>query len=478
VYHAPPEDCSYVGAFVFDPEPGLYEHILPFDFSSLYPTTIIAYNIDYSTLVPPSLYATVPQSSCHCIEWEETGGKSYSLRFIKEPKGVLPSLLEHLLERRRETKKEMKTVEKNSFLSTVLDKRQLAYKISANSVYGAMGVQRGRLPFLQGAMATTAMGRKSIQLAARYIQETYNARLIYGDTDSIYCCFPTIASEELWSFAHRIEKEFAQLFPDPMRLVFEEKVYRRFMIFTKKRYIAVTQNMNMTLDHELTLRGVLLARRDNCMWIRRLYEKLVRLLMGETRPSLQDIEYVLVQECNALCSHTYEAADVVISKAVGKDYKVLECPGYVNTTRTITDDVKRRRRLKGLGIDADAKDWYRTYCERVLPAHCQLAAKMGRRGHPVQAGSRVEFLMIEHVDPKAKTFWKIEDPEYVSQYADVLCVDFLYVLHLAMNSIDQLLGVCYGVGTMVKRQYTLRQTKHAVMNELRDLFHPKLTFQS
>jgi glycosyltransferase involved in cell wall biosynthesis len=42
---------DYAGAFVFTPEPGLYNWVVPFDFSSLYPTIIIAYNIDYSTLV-------------------------------------------------------------------------------------------------------------------------------------------------------------------------------------------------------------------------------------------------------------------------------------------------------------------------------------------------------------------------------------------------------------------------------------------
>jgi len=53
-------------------------------------------------------------------------------------------------------------------LRTVLDKRQLAYKVSANSAYGAMGVQRGYLPFLPGAMSTTAMDRQSIQKAAEH----------------------------------------------------------------------------------------------------------------------------------------------------------------------------------------------------------------------------------------------------------------------------------------------------------------------
>ena len=60
------DDERYVGAHVFTPVPGIYERVLPFDFSSLYPTTIIAYNIDFSTLVKDD---DIPDSKCHVMEW-------------------------------------------------------------------------------------------------------------------------------------------------------------------------------------------------------------------------------------------------------------------------------------------------------------------------------------------------------------------------------------------------------------------------
>jgi DNA polymerase elongation subunit (family B) len=62
------ENERYVGAHVFPPVPGNYERVLPFDFASLYPSTIIAYNIDYSTIVnDPS----VPDEKCNVMEWPE-----------------------------------------------------------------------------------------------------------------------------------------------------------------------------------------------------------------------------------------------------------------------------------------------------------------------------------------------------------------------------------------------------------------------
>jgi len=465
------EVSHYSGAFVFDPVPSLYDNIIPFDFSSLYPTTIIAYNIDYTTFVT---HDKIPDEKCHIIEWTEDE-KHYRFRFIKEPKGILPTLLEDLLNQRKKTKYQMKTIEKGSLLYTVLDKRQLAYKISANSMYGAMGVTKGYLPFLPGAMCTTAKGRQSIQKAAEFIQQEYNGKLIYGDTDSIYCHFPFIQANELWRFALQVEKEFLKLFPPPMKLVFEEKVYSRFLIFTKKRYIALTQNEDLTVDKDLTIRGVLLARRDNCHWIRNVYENVVRKIMNE-KCDWHLIEYFLIQEFNKLCSHFWDSSNLTITKQVGKDYAIRDCPGFDPKTHQITDDKKWSKRMKELNISTKDKGWMKLYRERTMPAHAQLAERMKRRGTPIEIGSRLEYLMIRHDNHKAKTFQKIEDPVYQKEYSNVLQIDFLYILHLLSNPMDQLLKVVFKKDKFVASQYNLRLKKQQMHLELTSIFSPKITF--
>jgi intein/homing endonuclease len=203
---------------------------------SLYPTTIIAYNLDYSTLVTDD---SIPDSKCNVFTWrdcvscqhdpkvirknelteyiekekkiiktlrekrdnklnktnrdkivEELNRKVEELkpyteerskiaktiskypmceerhyRFLKEPKGVIPTILENLLNARKNTRKEIKkhkaeisetedadAIKNLKLLNNVLDKRQLAYKISANSMYGSWGVRKGYLPFMPGAM--------------------------------------------------------------------------------------------------------------------------------------------------------------------------------------------------------------------------------------------------------------------------------------------------------------------------------------
>ena len=88
---------------------------------------------------------------------------------MKKVKGLIKG------EKDEEKKKELE------IMLDVLDKRQLAFKVSANSVYGSLGTKKGYLPFLPGAMCTTAMGRYNIKLAAKHLQEEYRGTLIYGD---------------------------------------------------------------------------------------------------------------------------------------------------------------------------------------------------------------------------------------------------------------------------------------------------------
>lgn len=70
--------------------------------------------------------------------------------FVKSSvrKGLLPEILESLLSARKKAKADLRD-EKDPFKRSVLDGRQLALKISANSVYGFTGAQVGRLPCLE-----------------------------------------------------------------------------------------------------------------------------------------------------------------------------------------------------------------------------------------------------------------------------------------------------------------------------------------
>ena len=138
---------NYCGAYVFPPIPGKYKWVIPFDFTSLYPTTIIAYNIDYSTLVTDENF---PDELCNIVHWKENDTE-YKFRFRKEPKGVIPSLLQSLLDQRNITKKLLKST-KDDVLKTVLDKRQLNYKISNRNSMASNGSSTRIFTFSTGSL--------------------------------------------------------------------------------------------------------------------------------------------------------------------------------------------------------------------------------------------------------------------------------------------------------------------------------------
>ena len=82
-------------------------------------------------------------------------------------------------------------------MKAVLDGRQLALKISANSVYGFTGATVGQLPCLQISSSVTAFGRKMIDHTRNRVKELYpGSDVIYGDTDSVMVKFKLTDSQE------------------------------------------------------------------------------------------------------------------------------------------------------------------------------------------------------------------------------------------------------------------------------------------
>jgi DNA polymerase elongation subunit (family B) len=291
-------------------------------------------------------------------------------------------------------------------------------KISANSAYGSMGVRRGYLPFMPGAMCTTYKGRISIELAANSIQKDHQGVLVYGDTDSNYVSFPHLkTARECWDHAVKVALDVSKLFPKPMSLAFEEKVYWVFLLLTKKRYMSITCDKDGKADSKISKKGVLLQRRDNCAFVRNIYEKVTVMIFE--KHNFDSVMYFILQEINKLCSKCYNIDDFVITKSIGEigdliprsgedkngkqcykigDYKVKLLP---------TDDAEKEKKLK-LKYTNDEKEYYL----RCLPAQVQLGEKMRQRGQIVSVGSRLEYVLTTNGGHLAEQYIKIESSEY------------------------------------------------------------------
>eukprot|EP00452_MALV-II_sp_L67-6_P000218 gene218-46_t len=163
---------QFEGATVLEPKTDFYNKpIATLDFASLYPSIMMAHNLCYCTLIPPHRIRGGEVEGLSAEDYTVTPCNNY---FVKPSKrrGLLPRILEELLTARKKAKKEM-AQEQDGFKKAVLNGRQLALKISANSVYGFTGAQVGMMPCLEISSSVTAFGRTMIEHTKAMVEEKY-----------------------------------------------------------------------------------------------------------------------------------------------------------------------------------------------------------------------------------------------------------------------------------------------------------------
>lgn len=241
------DDGKYEGAIVLPPKTGIYmeDPIIVFDYSSLYPSSMIAENLSHDSYIHPSDINKYVDEANGCLIPSIVTDDDLELNvvdcgcnichhFVKSKSGkrsTIPDILDMLIKQRKIKRsmcdyKRVKTVDGveliglvsdepknntisirdlettdvwcvdinkvvsmeerfNSFEKAVLDALQLAYKLTANSLYGQTGSMVSPIAMIQVAQSTTATGRHMIVRAKEYVENKYqhlNADVIYGDS--------------------------------------------------------------------------------------------------------------------------------------------------------------------------------------------------------------------------------------------------------------------------------------------------------
>ena len=286
---------------VIRPLPGFYQTpVVTLDFASLYPSIMRAYNMCFSTLVP-----SLSEARRRGLKWsEEThdikdpsnanypevrpvrsfdypeGGKfEYVTRetdvsFVtsKTRVGILPEILEQLLNNRKLVKKQRKKFHEKSMDYAVLDGRQLALRVCANSVYGFTGAGMGYLGEKRIASSVTRVGRGMANHTKFMCEDRYKEhglQIVYGDTDSVFAnipasmCDTNCSQEELIAKVDKIGDEMGkfctQAFLPPNDLEYE-KFYYPILLKGKKRYAG--HKFEPGLAPKLDVKGFECVRRD------------------------------------------------------------------------------------------------------------------------------------------------------------------------------------------------------------------------
>jgi hypothetical protein len=185
----PPQDhCEIQGATVLEPIRGVHtEPVATLDFAALYPNCFRWGNLCYSTYLGmrdvTDPQPDMPLSDRFDIKVSERTIVSFVRPSVR--KGILPAIASELLAARRATRLQMKDLEEGSSEWTNLEKRQLALKVSVNSMYGVLGVLDGAYSLAPVAASTTALGRLALAETQRLCRTEFSeivSRIIYGDT--------------------------------------------------------------------------------------------------------------------------------------------------------------------------------------------------------------------------------------------------------------------------------------------------------
>jgi DNA polymerase elongation subunit (family B) len=446
-------DDSYEGAIVLEPNPGIYydSPIGVADFASLYPSTIISENISFDTLVSVKDYdlngkfkgfvlgsdvdapADVQWTDISFDVWgTDPSDKRKNPAKIKQGlrvcryaqydsglKGTLPQIVQKLLATRKEKRKEAAN-ESDPFKKALLDAEQLAYKLTANSLYGQLGSATFKIRLQHLAASVTAYGRKQIIFAKAAIERFYgpeagdprcSAEIVYGDTDSLFVNFNPVGAdgkrlegkEAIEATMHLTEeagKFVTRVLKAPHDFEYD-KVFYPFIIFSKKRYVGNKYEESSDSYYQNSM-GIATKRRD--------YAPLVKVIYGG---ALQ----ILLTERSVKAAHEFVQE------------KLLEL-------------VEGKMSLNLLTMSKSLRAEYKT---ATPPAHKVLADRMRLRdeGTAPASGERVPFIYI--LPPTGQVASKlqgerVEHPTYIKEKG--LKPDFkFYIEHQLMNPIVQLFAL-------------------------------------
>ena len=416
-YGAIPEE-PYEGATVLEAQKGAYyTPITALDFESLYPSIMMAHNLCYSSYVmDEKKYGNVPGIT---YETFKIGDRTY--KFAQDVPSLLPAILLELKQFRKQAKRDMAAA--TGFMKEVYNGKQLAYKVSMNSVYGFTGAGKGILPCVPIASTTTSKGRSMIEETKNYVEKHFpGSKVRYGDTDSVMVEFDVgdRKGEEAiaysWEVGERAAEECSALFKKPNNLELE-KVYWPYFLYSKKRYAAKLwtkgKDDKMHMDY-IDVKGLQLVRRDNTPHVREVCKELLDVVLTSSDPGPP--KELAKERAIELLSGDVPNHKLVLSQSLADSYKV----GGKSVSITSPESIN------------------------INQSHVQVVTKMRQRkpGSEPQSGDRVPYLLTKTEDPKAKAFEKAEDPKYVEENG--VPVDYhYYFLNKFLNPVCDLLDPLY-----------------------------------
>lgn len=370
----PEDEGKYEGATVLDPDKGIHdEPVVVADFNSLYPSCMISHNLSHNSFVGSKIVKKKEDTKCRGTVLDPTNKYERKLvageykgwdyedinypvykevpiapgrkkthkviigykicRFAQPPDGkkdIIPTILIDLLAARKGAKKTRDNFAKGSFQYSIYEGLQLAYKVTANSLYGIIGAATSAIRKREIAACTTAIGRGLIEFSANFVKENYEgSEITYGDTDSIFCKFDCkdIHGNKLYGLdavnqsillcteaAMLISKQLKA----PHNLEFEKAILP-FILLSKKRYHGHYYTEYGVADYYANSMGIVLKRRDNAPIVKHVFGGMIDIIMKEQ--SVDKAIKFVKDECEKVLRGEFPLDQFIIAKTLRSYYK-------------------------------------------------------------------------------------------------------------------------------------------------------------
>jgi DNA polymerase elongation subunit (family B) len=368
------EADTYEGAIVLEPKTGIYhDPVSADDFSSLYPSSIISENISHDTHVSTTIhdkagaYVGIEEGSA---QYDNLPGREYvditfdilrkapgdmrkhpetfpdgtkTARYVQGTQGTIPRILQQLLASRKATRK-LAEKETDEFRKALLDAQQLAYKLTANSLYGQLGSGTFKIRMQTLAASTTAYGRKQLMFAKQVIEAVYgpgkdprcDAEVVYGDTDSLFLRFQPkdpktgvrLTGKAALQAAKDLTVESGQLVTGCLKAPHDfefDKIFRTFCLLSKKRYVGDMSEDGVEDDdfHRKSM-GIVMKRRDNAPIVKYVYGGVVDRLLDpaqtDAKKAVADAGAFVRTTAEALLRGEFPLRKLTITKSLRAEY--------------------------------------------------------------------------------------------------------------------------------------------------------------
>ncbi|KAE9593684.1 hypothetical protein Lal_00036393 [Lupinus albus] len=314
---------------VMEPKSGFYsDPVVVLDFQSLYPSMIIAYNLCFCTCL-----GKVVASKANTLGVSSFSPEQHVLQNLKDQilltpngvmfvpskirRGVLPRLLEEILSTRIMVKQAIKMLAPSEqVLQRIFNARQLALKLISNVTYGytAAGFS-GRMPCAELADSIVQCGRSTLEKAISFVNlhEKWNAKVIYGDTDSMFVLLKGRTVKESFQIGNEIASAITAMNPSPVTLKME-KVYHPCFLLTKKRYVGYSYESPDQNEPTFDAKGIETVRRDTCDAVAKIMEKSLRRFFEHQ--DLFEVKTYLQRQWKRILSGRFSLKDFVFAKEV------------------------------------------------------------------------------------------------------------------------------------------------------------------